>query len=205
MNLWGIGAVAAIGGLFFAFIPRAVASNAVATPQTLAKSVVEQISNVAGTTGALSRAQVEAIAQHVCASYFPNIDWRMVVAIASIESSFNPTAARTEYNSNGSVRDVSYGMMQVLTGTASWLYTDLGARAYGAPTPALLSQPEANIYFGTAFLNWLAGYHGGGHTEEWVVRAYNGGQGWQSTAKGPSMTEAYWAKYQSRKASFYGS
>lgn len=177
--------------------------NAAATPQTLAKSIAEEIKNVTP-TGSLTRAQVEALCQKITATHFPWVDWRMLAVMCSVESSFKPTAKRTEYNSNGSVRDVSYGLMQLLTSTANWLFSDMGARAYGEPTVATLSNPEANIFFGAAYVSWLRHWNGRSRSEEWIVRAYNGGPGWGNSAKGLSMTANHWAKYQRTRKAFYG-
>jgi soluble lytic murein transglycosylase-like protein len=144
---------------------------------------------------ALSRAQVEQLAQAVTSGYFPSVDPRMLVTIARIESSFNPLAVRYEPH----LGDASVGLMQTLFSTASWLATQMGAGAFGVPTLADLTEPEKSMYYGAAFVSWLRTYGGRAQSEEWIVRAYNGGPGF--TVAG---TANYWTKYQAARADLWG-
>ena len=138
---------------------------------------------------ALPENEVRRIVNVIVDQHFPKLDREMVVRIAYIESSFNPTAVRYE----AGISDFSAGLMQTLTRTAQWL---AGGR-YGAfPSPSMqdLFKPEVSIYFGAAFLDWLStrASNTRGQGEEVIVRAYNGGAaGWARDA-----TLAYWAKYQ---------
>src|SRR5690606_944874 len=100
----------------------------------------------------------------------------MLVAMAKVESNFDPEAYRYESH----LGDASAGLMQTLEKTALWLYTDMGAKAKGRPTLASLMQPDVSMYFGAAYVNWLRRYRSITRSEEWIVRAYNGGPGWES-------------------------
>lgn len=85
------------------------------------------------------------------------------------------------YNgTNVSFDDASLGDLQVLTGTANWLYTDMGYRDEGKPTLESLKQTQQNTYFAMAYLDWLAkrGKRSGINvTEKFLVMSYNGGYG----------------------------
>lgn len=97
----------------------------------------------------------------------------------------DPGATRTEPSGV-----TSYGLMQVLSTTATWLY-GLGYTALGAPTPALLSTAEGSMYFGCAYLHWLRNYEGNVQSDAFVVAAYNGGPGGASGA-GPQRYLVAW-------------
>lgn len=143
----------------------------------------------------LTRAQVEAMAQGAVKLY-PNVDWRVLVTLAKIESSWKTAAYRVEHNSDGSVRDVSYGLVQLLASTALWEYTNLGVTDQGPPNQYTLLDPNINLYFAAGYVNYLMRYAGRARTLEWYIRAYNGGPGWASSSKGQTMTAAYWAAFQ---------
>lgn len=83
------------------------------------------------------------------------------------------------YNGTGvQFDDASLGGLQVLTGTANWLYTDMGYRSEGKPTLQSLAKMRQNVYYAMAYLDWLAkrarreGYP---VTEKFLVMSYNGG------------------------------
>jgi hypothetical protein len=176
-----------------------VQGTASAAGGTIVQAANDFINSLLSFGGTMNQSDVATLAQQTCTAYFTDVDWRMLVSMAKVESQFDPKAARTEYNSNGSIRDVSYGLMQVLMGTAAWEYQNLGATVYGSPTANSMQDPAVNMYFGAAYVHWLINYHGGGHSEEWIVRAYNGGPGWATTASGLSMTANHWAKYKQAK------
>lgn len=190
--------------LFGSTAATPVATVATKTTPTFSQSTVMQAESNLAASGTLSRAQVEAIAKRITQTYFPFVDWRMLVTMCAIESSFQPSAQRKEYNARGEVRDISYGLMQVLISTAAWIYKDLGRRSYGAASVANLTKPETSIYYGAAYVNWLRTWKGARRSEEWIVRAYNGGPGWASSATAQSMTLNHWTKYRKQKAAFYG-
>lgn len=145
---------------------------------------------------ALTEAQVRELAAATTQIYFPRVDPNMLVAMAWIESSFRPDAVRYEPH----LDDGSTGLMQTLVGTAHWLWEQMGARAFGEPTPANLLEPDRSLYFGAAYVNWLRTYGGKPRSEEWIVRAYNGGPGWEKS--GVTATANHWAKYQAARGRF---
>ena len=137
--------------------------------------------------GRMSAAAVKSMAQRVTRKWTPTVPALTVRTIVEIESSRNPTAYRNEPHIN----DASIGLMQTLHATALFLYDSYGARGKPRPTdPRDLLDPETSMYFGANYLEYLQSY-GGGHSEEWVVRAYNGGPG----AATASSTLPYWRKF----------
>ncbi|TQD90905.1 hypothetical protein C1H46_023508 [Malus baccata] len=56
--------------------------------------------------------------------------------------------------------------------TASWLYNEMGFRAYNLNQGDDLCKPFFSMYFGAAYLVWLAEYEGSSRTPEFVVQAY---------------------------------
>jgi len=115
----------------------------------------------------------------------------MVAAIVLNESGGDPSAVRKE----PAINDASYGLMQTLLGTATWLY-GLGYTAQGVPTATSLLDPNTSLYFGIAYLHWLRNYGGTVQPDSFVVPAYNGGPG-NPTGPGP---QAYYARYQDNLA-----
>lgn len=83
----------------------------------------------------------------------------MVLAIIAVESQFNPNAFRQE------AQDASYGLMQILTGTAH------GVGFSGEPTELL--DPVTNLEYGTAYLAEQWDRAGGDPAA--AASAYNGG------------------------------
>lgn len=144
--------------------------------------------------GRQPESDIRALAQKVTREYFPQVDPAMVVRIAWIESNFAPNAFRWEWH----LADASVGVMQTLVGTATWLFEQMGATAKGEPTFVSLTDPETSIYFGAAYLNWLRTWRGKPRSEEWIVRAYNGGPGNATSQR----TAAYWQKYLAAKERF---
>lgn len=131
------------------------------------------------TRGRMDPAEVLAIVNRVNATMGYWHDARDVLAVVSIESSFDPNAYRYEKH----LDDASYGLMQVLSTTAR----DMGYT--GAPEGLL--DPKTNIRVGMIYLKWvwdfLAGRLGREPTYDEWLSAYNGGignvlKGWRSTA-----------------------
>lgn len=123
-----------------------------------------------------------------------DLDVNMLVAIAYIESSFNPEALRVEPHIN----DASAGLMQTLITTAQWLARDMGYRNYGFPELSDLMDAEVSMYFGAAYLDYLKNTRRDLDTEEKIVRGYNGGPaGFKRSATLP-----YWQKYKRAREKF---
>lgn len=138
----------------------------------------------------LNRQQVYSLAKSTVNQFGLKADPLMLTAMADIESDFDRFAHRNEPHIN----DASYGLMQTLYGTASWLYDDMGYRGKPLNGPADLYDPAVSMYFGAAYVDWLVRTYGG--TEEQIVRRYNGGpKGDERTA-----TLAHYAKYEIAKA-----
>jgi soluble lytic murein transglycosylase len=92
-----------------------------------------------------------------------NVDPFLVAALIRQESMFNP-AARSPAG--------ALGLMQVMPQTGTALARKLGIARFN---PAMLSQPELNVAFGTAYLaEQLRTY---GHRTDAVLAAYNAGPG----------------------------
>ncbi|CAI5962427.1 unnamed protein product [Closterium sp. NIES-64] len=108
-----------------------------------------------------------------------------VSGLARVESSWQLTACRWE------TREYSTGLMQVLQSTAKSLEVQ-GYDAYiETAHNSFLYRPFEAMYYGMAYLSYLSHYKGIPHSEESVVRGYNGGpRGIYKPA-----TEPYWNKY----------
>ncbi|CAI5989454.1 unnamed protein product [Closterium sp. NIES-65] len=83
-------------------------------------------------------------------------------------------------------------LLQVLQSSAEWLARDMGYRAYTVDwSSSMLYRPFEAMYYGMAYIAWLTTYKGTTQSEEYVVRAYNGGPGgWKKTS-----TARHWSKY----------
>lgn len=93
--------------------------------------------------------------------FFPNIPVSLVLGHIQQESSFDPEAYRYE----AVIKDASYGLMQLLYGTAKWLgYSGLEDGLY---------DPQTNIYYGMKYINYLMGQFPG--NPEGYIMAYNVG------------------------------
>ncbi|WP_299394644.1 lytic transglycosylase domain-containing protein [Pelagibius sp.] len=134
--------------------------------------------------GPQSLGAVATLAQFTVDRHKFNVDPKMAIRIAYIESSFNPSAIRYEPH----LGDASIGLMQTLLGTARWLEVDMGHNSHTASTTSLLDA-QVSMYFGCAYLHWLRRWRGSTRSDEWVVRSYNGGPGHGKA------TDDYWRKY----------
>ena len=161
--------------------------------------------------GQLSLPETSEIVRYTLATdNFPNVSPVMLGTVIEIESARKPFAIRPEPH----IQDFSVGMTQTLVKTARALF-DLGFDNYPRPdqlnmayadtdsrrvseSPAkILFDPRASIYFGAAALQDLYWYGSGSKTDEWIIRAYNGGPGWQTaSATSKAMTAAHWQRYQ---------
>lgn len=146
------------------------------------------VSTVQNKPGYLKPVSVWALAYKVIHNYHFNVSEQMATAIAIIESGdlnnpnngCNPNATRYEAGLGVS----STGLMQVLSSTANWLYSSMG---YTGKHPADLFDPEAAMYFGCAYLDYLSKYKGQARGADFIVQSYNAGPGNPSTG--------YLAKY----------
>ena len=158
------------------------------------------LANRAGQTGEpepLEADAVRALARDTAARHGFRADVNMLVAMAWIESGFDPRAVRAEKH----IDDASGGLMQTLLGTAQWLYDAFPKyRAMGRPGFDDLLDPEISMYFGAAYVDWLSTYAGRIRNEQWIVRAYNGGPG--AGAQRSRQTANHWRKYQDARKRF---
>jgi len=82
------------------------------------------------------------------------------------------------------------GLLQVMPGTAKDVY-DMGYSRY-LPTQSVLMTEAGGIYYGSAYLQYLAEFN---RDRDWITRAYYGGPGWEK--EGPNyraQTAAYLRK-----------
>lgn len=142
---------------------------------------------------ALTETEVKALAAHIVDYYGFNVDVKLLVATAWIESSFRPWVYRHEKRADGTIWDTSYGLMQTLVGTAADMYAK-GYRDMGEPTTINLKSPYVSMYFGAAYFDWLK-RNWANKPYEWYVRAYNGGPGWEGTPNGAKNTAVYYQKH----------
>lgn len=91
------------------------------------------------------------------------VDPYLVKAIIAAESNFNAKAYRSEPR----IEDASYGLMQVLAGTAKWM-------GYTGPEQGLYD-PEINVEVGTKFLRYLLDHFNGDMLK--AISGYNTGPG----------------------------
>ena len=148
----------------------------------------------------LSEVEVFKIAEYIKSKHGFNLDTKMLVATAYIESSFRPKAVRHERRNDGTIWDSSFGLMQTLLGTAKDMYAK-GYRAYGVPSADDLMNPVVSMYFGASYMDWLRnGWRG--RDDEFYIRAYNGRPGWRNTPNGAKNTAHYYKKYASAYKKF---
>lgn len=136
-------------------------------------------------TGIWNAASVKLTAAKLRMLHDLNADPMMVAAMVSIESRYNPGAKRYEAHLN----DSSYGLMQTMLKTAQWLH-GLGYKGKDYPTAKTLVDGETSLYFGMAYIDYLAKYKGKARDERWIVESYNGGPG-----NSNKQTQTHYAKY----------
>lgn len=109
-----------------------------------------------------------------------NLHWTAAIAMTE-NGAMNPLAIGTSGE---------FGVMQVMPGRA----TDLdrwGYKQYPA-TAEVLQTVEGGVYFGSANLDYLSKRN---PNIDWIIRAYNGGGGWEySSEKSLAMTADYLKK-----------
>ncbi|XP_024543450.1 uncharacterized protein LOC9661703 [Selaginella moellendorffii] len=83
------------------------------------------------------------------------------------------------------------GLMQTPYTTALWLYSDLGYKSYRLRSCEDLTKPFVSMYFGAAYVSWLAGYKNRTRSDQFIVQSYRGGPLCVDSAEaGP-----FWLKY----------
>lgn len=118
-----------------------------------------------------------------------NVQW--VAAMIQQESGGNVTA-------RGGAGEI--GLMQVKPATATWM-RDIGYGAL-APTEAVLATEAGGIYYGTAFLQYLSKL---GHDRAWIIKAYNGGPGWEGLGDAYKRArETYYSEVAAKQSQLYG-
>ena len=145
----------------------------------------------------LSPPELLALADEVLVRHFADspaatrrvVSPRNLAALCLVESSGRPKAKRYEEHLDES----STGLCQTLLSTCRWLSTDLGYTAHGRGediTDKTLEDPRVSLYFGAAYLTWLATYKGERRSDEFTFRGFNGGP------NGINMkaTNYYWEK-----------
>ncbi|GMH07942.1 hypothetical protein Nepgr_009782 [Nepenthes gracilis] len=143
----------------------------------------------------LTQTEMRAAAEIIVRRHFDSqIDPDMICAIAELESDRQLLATRYLKKT----KETTFGLMQISTKTADWLFRELEYRAYEVEgNPTLLYRPFVSIYLGAAYLKWLSNYDQKERSEEFVVRAFNGG-----TKKATHKTTlSYWRNYLSVKES----
>jgi|GEM_PF-3261200 len=141
----------------------------------------------------LTKEEVQALAKHVIENYGFKTTVKDLSITAYIESGFDPAAYRHERRKDGTIWDTSYGLMQTLIGTANDLYNK-GYKALGMPNRTSLKNPLVSMYFGAAYIDWLKS-NWPNKREEWYIRAYNGGPGFEKTTNGAKNTALYYNKF----------
>ncbi|CAN8293107.1 unnamed protein product [Cochlearia groenlandica] len=137
----------------------------------------------------LTQTEMKAVADITVRRHFESLlDLEMICAIAELESDRKPLIMR--YNKK--TKETGLGILQVFAKTAEWLAGGQGYQAYNVDDNAdMLHKPFINVYFGAAYLKWLTDYQNNQRSEEFVVRAYNGG-----TKKATNKsTLQYWKRY----------
>lgn len=115
----------------------------------------------------------------------------LIAAMCMVESSGGLNIVRQV-----SVRDTSYGVMQVTPYTAGDIYK-WGGTSFGPPTVDKLKYMPSSLYFGMAYVKILVERFKKSGYED-ISRSYNGGPGWK-TASATSLanTKNHWLKIQS--------
>lgn len=133
-------------------------------------------------------------------------NWSLVSAWAKKNVHYAAAIMKTE---NGAINPVisgdngtSHGIYQVKVATAETCYR-AGYTRY-PPTKAALLTIEGGVYFGTAEMERLSKYAQGAD-RAWVVKAFNGGAGWEHMgAKYASDREGYYKKFVRNLTALYG-
>jgi soluble lytic murein transglycosylase-like protein len=139
----------------------------------------------------LTLLEVEQLAQHTVAAGGYDVEPSMLVAMAWIESSFDPRAV----GDGGR----SLGLMQVQASTAEDITRRLGGRGYSAPDD--LFDPALSMDLAARYVQWLRTWNGVRRPDSWVVQAYNGGPG-TAAAGGNAATRRHLCRWQHTVAAY---
>lgn len=120
-----------------------------------------------------------------------SLDPNLIRSFIQTESNWDPNATRFEAKLN----DTSYGLMQVLLGTAKWVS--------GNPnlTSAQLLQPSVNILVGSKYIRYLADTWGGNIED--TIASYNAGDVYMTPA-GDYTNQSYVNKVMGYYQSYRG-
>ncbi|KAF9674471.1 hypothetical protein SADUNF_Sadunf10G0130600 [Salix dunnii] len=137
----------------------------------------------------LTQTEMKAVADIIVRRHFDSqIQPDMICAIAELASDRQPLSTRW-YDKK--TKETALGIMQILPKTAEWLLRDLGYQAYEVEgNPDILYRPFVSVYFGAAYIKWLSKFEEEERSEEFVVRAYNGG----TTKATHKSTLQYWKR-----------
>ena len=176
---FGIGAF-----VLFVLFPKQTNAGLVTAAGTI-RNLGAAFGPVIGMGQAWNAATVRLTAAKLRTLHNLNADPMMVAAMVKIESRYNASAKRYEAHLN----DSSYGLMQTMLKTAQWLH-GLGYKGKDYPTAKTLVDGETSLYFGMAYIDYLAKYKGKARDERWIVESYNGGPG-----NSNKQTQTHYAKY----------
>lgn len=145
----------------------------------------------------LNDEQMVAISDKIDAIYNGRLSQKFgrffVPAAIKIESAGDTQAGRYESHLDES----SLGLMQLLPSTAKDVHANFNLY------PLDLLDAESNVYHGYGYLVMLCTWGGVTRSEEWTIRGYNGGPGWQQASeKWLNWTQTHWNKHQEAKAEF---
>lgn len=139
---------------------------------------------------AFTSTEIYMMADEMIRQYgFHRVNPLMLTTVSKIESSFKRKAYRYESH----IDDASYGLTQVLYGTAKWLQSEMGYNKRPIISGEGMYNAVTGLYFGASYLDWLIKSYGG--TEEQIIRRYNGGPNGDKFAS----TQHHWNKYFSAK------
>jgi len=134
--------------------------------------------------------EVEQLAQLTVARGAYDVDPAMLIAMAWIESGFDPRAV----GDDGSSR----GLMQIALRTAEDIQARLGGRIR---SPDDLFDAAVSMDFAARYVAWLRTWNGARRPDAWVVQAYNGGPG-TAAAGGNSLTRRHLCRYEHTLAAY---
>lgn len=129
--------------------------------------------------------EVEELARHSVTAGGYDVDPDMLIAMAWIESAFDPRAVGDGGRSRG--------LMQIQATTAEDITRRLGGRGYSSPDD--LFDPALSMDFAARYVQWLRTWSGVRRSDAWVVQAYNGGPG-TAVAGGNSGTRRHLCRYE---------
>ncbi|KAK6947205.1 Transglycosylase SLT domain 1 [Dillenia turbinata] len=147
----------------------------------------------------LSRVELKGVAELVLSKHFSSRGAKPSVLCALAE-----VVSMRFVNGVGS----RPGIMGIDYPTASWLYRDLGYKAYRVESVEDLTKPFVSMYFGVAYIAWLSMYEGRERTPQFIVQAYLAGPqnvNFQETGPLWLKFEAAISNYENTKSDEQGS